>query len=92
MQNEEYQLKLTRLLYKIQHFIKNNPEASINLYPCINNVYNKEVLDYQAEKPSSSSRQPEIKNPLVTKTRGRPSQKRMKSSLEKEKKKSLRTE
>jgi len=55
MQNEEYQLKLTRLLYKIQHFIKNNPEASINLYPCINNVYNKEVLDYQAEKPSSLS-------------------------------------
>ena len=90
-QNEEYQFKLNRLLQKIQHFTKNNPDGAINLYLGINDIYNKEILDYQAAKPSSPQ-QPEIKNPLVIKTRGRPPQKRMKSVLEKGKKKSLRTE
>ena len=60
VQNEEYQFKLNRLLQKIQHFTKNNPERAISLYSGINDVYNKEILDYQAAKPSSS-RQPEIK-------------------------------
>jgi hypothetical protein len=82
---------LNRLLQKIQHFTKNNLDGAINLYLGINDVYNKVILDYQAAK-LSSSREPKIKNPLVIKTRGRPPQKRMKSILEKGKKKSLRTE
>lgn len=88
VQDEEYQFKLTRLLQKIKNFITQYPETSIKLYTSINDIYTKEVSNYQVTKSSSSSSQePSIKNPLVIKIRGRPSKKRIKSSLEKEKNK-----
>ena len=48
----------------------------------INDIYNEEISTYQAVQ-SSSSQHPNIKNPLVIKSRGRPANKHIKSSLEK---------
>ena len=79
---------MNRLLQQIQRFIKHNPETSVKLYTSINNIFNKERSNYQVAKSTkSSSSGPKIQNPLVTKTRGRPANKRIKSSFEKGKKK-----
>jgi hypothetical protein len=79
------------LLQQIQRFIKHNPEISINLYTSINDLFNEERSNFQATKSTkstkSSSSEPKVQNPLVTKTRGRPANKRIKGSFEKGKKK-----
>ena len=51
----------------------------------INDIYNEEILTYQIVQLSSSQHL-NIKNLLVIKSRGRPANKRIKSSLEKRKK------
>ena len=51
----------------------------------INDIYNEEISTYQAVQ-SSSSQHPNIKNPLVIKSKGQSANKCIKSSLEKRKK------
>ena len=72
-------------MQKIQNFTKSNPEFSVKFYMSINDIYNEEISTYQAVQ-SSLSQYPNIKNPLVIKSRGRLANKHIKSSLEKRKK------
>lgn len=92
-QDEEYQFKLNRLLQQIQRFIKHNPETSIKLYTSISDLFNEERSNYQATRSTkSNSSEPKVQNPLVTKIRGRPANKRIKGSFEKGGKKAKMSE
>jgi hypothetical protein len=67
--------------------VKSNPNTAKKIYTDIENVYNQNTSNYNAATlaTTSTSSQPKIKNPLINKTKGRPSNKRLKASLEKNK-------
>ena len=67
--------------------MKSNPNTAKKIYTDIENVYNQNTSNYNAATlaTTSTSSQPKIKNPLINKTKGRPSNKRLKASLEKNK-------
>ena len=72
-------------MHKISQFVKSNPNTAKKFYTDIENVYNQNTSNGNAVTLAltSTSSQPKIKNPLINKTKGRPSNKRLKASLEK---------
>ena len=83
VQDEESQFNLTRLQQKISCFVKSNPDSARKFYIEIENIYNQIISD--CKTTTIPSQVPKIKNPLVNKRKGRPPNKRFKTSLEKNK-------
>jgi hypothetical protein len=84
VQDEEFQFNLTRLLQKISQFVKSKPEVAKKFYTDINHIYDQVILDCETTLVTGSTlSDPKIKNPLVIKSKGRPSNRRIKSSSEK---------
>src|ERR1051325_7953868 len=83
VQDEESQFNLTRLQQKISCFVKCNPDSARKFYIEIENIYNQIISD--CKTTTIPSQVPKIKNPLVNKRKGRPPNKRFKTSLEKNK-------
>ncbi|CAB4405291.1 unnamed protein product [Rhizophagus irregularis] len=85
-QDQNHQYMLTRLLQKIQRFVTQNPIISKTLYVSFNETFTSEVenLNKAQSKVQSNTLNiiPTVKNPLVVREKGRPSNKRIKSAGE----------
>lgn len=75
--NQDYQYMLIRLLQKVQRFVIQNPESAITFYTSLNELFVSEVEKLNQQKLNNSEVIPAVKNPLVTRGKGRPSNKRI---------------
>ena len=81
-ESNDFLYMITRLLQKVQRFVIQNPKVAETLYTFINERYNFEVEKIIKTRTQNSKITPTIKNPLVVQGKGRPSNKRIASTME----------
>lgn len=81
-QNQDHQYMLTRLLQKVQRFVTQNPTIATTLYTSFNEIFVSEVEKFKEPQIGNSKVVPTVKNPLIIRGKGRPSNKRTRSAIE----------
>ncbi|CAG8759093.1 8412_t:CDS:2, partial [Racocetra fulgida] len=77
-----YQYMLTRLLQKVQRFTTQNPTIATTLYNSFNEIFVSEIEKVNKSQSNNLKTTPTIKNPLIIRGKGRPSNKRITSAIE----------
>ncbi|CAG8682815.1 21732_t:CDS:2 [Gigaspora margarita] len=79
--DQSNQYIFTRLLQKIQRFVIQNPTTATTFYTSFNEIFTSEIEKINISQSSKSKITPTIKNPLIVCGRGRPSNKRIPSTI-----------